>query len=49
MIREEVMKKLAKNKSIELAFILTLLNTYMPLSISIYSVIFKSSNFEEFK
>ena len=49
LIREDIMKKFAKNKSIELAIILALLNTCIPLSISIYSVIFKSNIFEEFK
>ena len=49
LIRECVIAKFADNKSVEYAIILTLLDTYIPLCISIYSVIFKSNKFKEFK
>ena len=49
LIRTSVITKFAKNKSIEYGILLTLLDTYIPLSIAIYSVIFKSNNFNEFK
>ena len=49
LIRECVIAKFADNESVEYAIILTLLDTYIPLCISIYSVIFKSNKFKEFK
>ena len=49
LIRVCVIAKFADNKSVEYAIIFTLLDTYIPLCISIYSVIFKSNKFKEFK
>ena len=49
LIREKVLKTFSKCKSIRYGILLTLLDTYIPLSITIYSVTFKTNDFKEFK
>ena len=49
LIRETVLETFSKCKSISYGILLTLLDTYIPLSITIYSVTFKTNNFNEFK
>ena len=45
LVRESVMKVFGKSKDIQILTLINLLENYLPLSLSIYSTIFKSNNF----